>query len=112
MKKSRLPRSFPDGTTNVLRATAITLLLASCAATPPSKSYHCESGARFEVHGGDDSVTLTLPDGRPHTLPRVRSGSGVKYTDRHLLYWDQGGGRAVLAGSNHGMTHCRVDSQR
>jgi len=81
------------------------LLLAACSSAPQPREYLCEGGAHFTVSGGDDSVTLVL-NGQSHRLPRVHSGSGEKYTDRRLLFWDKGK-EAILAGSDHGMVHCR-----
>ncbi len=84
------------------------LTLAACSSPPPeSRSFSCKGGTTFEVAGGGKSVTLTL-DGKDHQLPRVHSGSGKKYTDRRLLFWDKGDGHAILASSNHGMVRCQA----
>ncbi len=82
------------------------LTLAACSSPPPeSRSFSCKGGTSFEVAGGGDSVTLTL-NGKDHRLPRVHSGSGEKYTDRQLLFWDKGDGDAILASGTHGMVRC------
>ncbi len=82
------------------------LTLAACGSPPPeSRSFSCKGGTTFEVTGGGDAITLTL-NGKDHQLPRVHSGSGEKYTDRRLLFWEKGDGEAILASSSHGMVRC------
>ncbi len=84
------------------------LALTACSSPPPeSRSFSCKGGTTFEVAGGGKSVTLTR-DGKDHQLPRVHSGSGKKYTDRRLLFWDKGDGHAILASSTHGLVHCQA----
>ena len=82
-------------------------LLAGCATSPPPMelSYRCSDGTTFIARGGGEKITLVFDD-RSWTLPRVHSGSGVKYTDRELLFWEKGD-EAILA-TGHRMIHCQV----
>lgn len=97
-----------------LRIELLTLPLAGCApyavtSSPSSEArgynYSCDDGTRFSARGGGESITLIFPD-RTLTLPKVRSGSGEKHTDRKLLFWNKGD-EAILATGSHGMLHCR-----
>ncbi len=85
---------------------ALLTLTACSTLVPDNRSFSCKGGSSFEVAGGGESVTLTL-DGKAHQLPRVHSGSGEKYTDRQLLFWDKQNGQAILASSRHGMVRCQ-----
>ena len=80
--------------------------LAGCATPPPPMelSYQCSDGTGFIARGGGEKITLIFDD-RTWTLPRVHSGSGVKYTDRELLFWEKGD-EAILA-TGHRMIHCK-----
>ncbi len=91
-------------------AVALPLLLAACAAPlhpETARRYQCSDGTRFTVRGGGEQVELIL-NGERLLLPRVRSGTGRKYTDRRLLLWEREEGRAVLATGGHGMLRCRA----
>ena len=84
------------------------LTLAACSSLPQeNRSFSCKGGTIFQVAGGGDSITLTL-NGRNHQLACVHSGSGEKYTDRRLLFWDKGDGNAILASSTHGLVRCQA----
>lgn len=82
------------------------MLLAGCAGdqTPSSLMYNCKDGTRFTTRGGGEEITLVFED-RTVTLPRVHSGSGAKYTDRELLFWEKGD-EAILS-SGHSMIRCQ-----
>lgn len=90
-------------------------LLLACAVTAPGPAagqdaglgvrldarvvYECDGKARVMAgyyslsDGSLHFVTLSLPDGRAFTLPRVLSASGVRYTDDvELLWWTKGDG--------------------
>jgi membrane-bound inhibitor of C-type lysozyme len=83
----------------------LALLLGSCSATPPQTHYLCGDGTEFTTTGGGDDITVHIA-GDDIRLPRVHSGSGEKYTDRRLLYWNKGD-EAILASSDHGMVRCK-----
>jgi len=81
-------------------------LLNACASQQPDRThYRCDDGTRFDTRGGGDAITLVL-NGQIHELPRVRSGSGEKYTDRKLLFWRKGE-EIILASGTHRMVRCQ-----
>ncbi len=91
---------------NFLFLPLLAALLNACASLQPDLvHYRCDDGTRFDTRGGGDAITLVL-DGESRQLPRVRSGSGEKYTDRNLLFWRKGE-ESILASSNHGMVRCQ-----
>jgi membrane-bound inhibitor of C-type lysozyme len=81
------------------------LLATGCVQLPkaPEATWQCNDGTRFTAGGGGEEITLTFPH-RTLTLPRVRSGSGEKYTDRQLLYWNKG--NEVILSTGHSMLRC------
>jgi len=81
----------------------LVLSLAGCASHPPQVTYRCGDGTGFIARGGGDAITVLFED-RKVELPRVHSGSGEKYTDRELLFWNKGN-EAILA-SGHRMVRC------
>jgi membrane-bound inhibitor of C-type lysozyme len=82
------------------------LLATGCAQQLPKVSettWQCADGTRFTARGGGKEITLTFPH-HTLTLPRVRSGSGEKYTNRRLLYWNKG--NEVILSTGHSMLRC------
>lgn len=55
--------------------------------------YISGTGKKFAVRYGQladgslNFVRITMPDGKPYTLPQVLSASGVRYTDERELVW-------------------------
>lgn len=88
-------------------------------------TYGCENGDRIVARYyslSDESlgfVKVLMPDGREHTLPRVLSGSGARYTDDvELVWWIKGDSALVEMRDRNGQwdlqyRNCRiVDNQK
>lgn len=81
----------------------------------PPVHYRSANGVAFVARYGSLSdgslwfVMVTMPDGREHTLPRVVSASGARYTDeREIVWWTHQGKVRVEtrdAQGNWGTTH-------
>lgn len=52
--------------------------------------------ASFDMQAGN--VTLTLPDGFTARLPRAISGSGARYADDRMIFWEHQGEASVWIG--------------
>ena len=69
------------------------LSLSSCyrasAERPTLYSFGCEQNYPFTVQFQDDLALLTLPD-RTVRLPQVVSGSGARYSDGNVTFWNKG----------------------
>jgi membrane-bound inhibitor of C-type lysozyme len=59
----------------------------------PVVTYVCSSGeellAIFDLK--TDSITLKLPDGSSHRLPRALSASGARYANDRMVFWEHQG---------------------
>lgn len=87
------------------------LVLSACAAgdqpTGPSIDWRCDGGVSFGMRmttGGDAQV---LAGGQEYRLPGVIAGSGTRYTDGRVEYWEHGE-EAMLNGASGGpYNNCR-----
>lgn len=69
--------------------------------TPPLQEKSRENAVTFVSSTGErltaffdkqaDNVTLTLPDGATTRLPRALSGSGARYADDRMVFWEHQG---------------------
>jgi putative lipoprotein len=74
---------------------ALLLGLSGCYRTaaehqaPQVFTFNCESSYAFTVQFEGDTAILTLPD-RTLRLPQVLSGSGARYSDGNVTFWNKG----------------------
>ena len=88
----------------------ILALLAACS-TPtaggPRVDWRCDGGAAFSARIDNQGNANVFAGGRTYTLPGVPAGSGTRYTDGAVEYWEHGG-EATLNGAQGGpYANCR-----
>ena len=94
----------------LLAATA--LALAACASTPavgPGNrvDWRCDGGAAFSARINGSGNAEVFAGGQVYTLPGVAAGSGTRYTNGSVEYWEHGG-EAMLNGAAGGpYNNCR-----
>lgn len=82
-------------------ALLLPLALAACHATPdasapdgmihaPKVVYRCDDGRQVEAHYPDQDTAKLSIDGHEHSLKRVISASGARYTGEQLQWWTRG----------------------
>lgn len=52
-------------------------------------TFNCESAYTFTVQYDGDTAVVTLPAGTVR-LPQVVSGSGARYSDGNITFWNKG----------------------
>jgi membrane-bound inhibitor of C-type lysozyme len=91
-------------------ALAAFALLAACTSGPsggPQVVWRCDGGAAFSVRYNDRGAAEVFAGGRTYTLPAARSGSGARYSDGTVEYWEHQG-EARLNGAFGGpYNNCR-----
>ena len=91
----------------MIRTFAIaTLLTLSACATPtgsngPQVQWICGGGAAFSMHITGEGNAEVFAGGQTYTLPGVMAGSGTRYTNGSVEYWEHGG-EAMLNGAAGG----------
>lgn len=74
-------------------AIVVAAIAAACAPSakePVRARYDCGAAGTVRVAYFDESVRLAVGEGAARTLPRARSGSGARFTDGTVLFWDRG----------------------
>lgn len=94
-----------------LALAASLLALAACgtvsAPSGPRADWRCDGGAAFSMRLNDDGAAEIFAAGTIYTLPGVPAGSGTRYTDGTVEYWEHGG-EAMLNGARGGpYANCR-----
>ncbi|MGD9966067.1 MAG: MliC family protein [Hyphomonadaceae bacterium] len=94
-----------------LVALASLLALAACttATTPagPRADWRCDGGAAFSMRLTEAGNAEVFAGGQIYNLPGVRAGSGTRYTNGSVEYWEHGD-EAMLNGAVGGpYTNCR-----
>jgi len=95
----------------MLKALAAALfLLSACAApdapTGPSITWRCDGGLSFSARMTAQGNAEVLAGGQTYRLPGVPAGSGVRYTDGAIEYWEHGE-EAMLNGLPAAYANCR-----
>lgn len=90
---------------------AALLALSACATatTPggPRADWRCDGGAAFSMRLNDDGNAEVFAGGQLYQLPGVVAGSGTRYTNGAVEYWEHGD-EAMLNGARGGpYTNCR-----
>lgn len=88
------------------------LALTACASTPPAQpggprvDWRCDGGAAFSARINNSGNAEVFAGGQVYTLPGVAAGSGTRYTNGSVEYWEHGG-EAMLNGAAGGpYTNC------
>ena len=95
---------------------AALLALVSCelgacapgdAPTGPSILWRCDGGVSFSARNTTNGNAEVVAGGQTYRLPGVQAGSGVRYFDGRVEYWEHGG-EAMLNGASGGpYANCR-----
>lgn len=94
-----------------LLALSALLVLTACAtggSGGPRSDWRCDGGAAFSarIDAGDGTAEV-FAGGQIYNLPHAQSGSGAKYSNGSVEYWEHGGG-ATLTGARGGpYNNCR-----
>lgn len=92
------------------------LALSACAtppppapdpATGPSTPWLCDGGAAFATQmtkGGNIEVSAA---GKVYWLPAVKAGSGARYTDKKVEFWEKGGAAMLNGAAGGPYTNCK-----
>ena len=78
------------------------LLLAACGTTSaggPRVDWRCDNGAAFSMRLTSEGHAEVFAGGHTYDLPGVVAGSGTRYTDGSVEYWEHGG-EAMLVRTN------------
>ena len=96
---------------NKLLIAAAALALSACAtddaATGPSITWRCDAGATFSARmtaGGNAEV---IAGGQTYHLPGVPAGSGTRYTNGPVEYWQHGDEAMLNGASGAPYANCR-----
>src|SRR5688572_4051517 len=92
-------------------AAAAVLALCACspadAPTGPAVVWQCDGGASFSARMTTGGNAEVVAGGQTYNLPGVQAGSGVRYTDGQVEYWEHGD-EAMLNGASGGpYSNCR-----
>lgn len=90
---------------------AAVALLSACStalsAGGPRIDWRCDGGAAFSMRLDAEGNANVFAGGQTYTLPGVPAGSGTRYTNGSVEYWERGG-EAMLNGAQGGpYTNCR-----
>lgn len=90
---------------------AVFLALAACATatTPagPRADWRCDGGAAFSMRLTEAGNAEVFAGGQVYNLPGVQAGSGTRYTNGSVEYWEHGD-EAMLNGASGGpYNNCR-----
>lgn len=93
------------------RAVIVGSLTAACA-VPAGRSsrqfvFACPAGDTLRVTFQHDTALVVLPrETTPHPLPRAMSGSGARYSDGTLVFWNKGDSAFVMRGDSIVIGNC------
>lgn len=89
---------------------AAAFALTACASTPPAQpggprlDWRCDGGAAFSMRINSEGNAEVFAGGQVYTLPGVAAGSGTRYTNGSVEYWEHGD-EAMLNGAQGGPYH-------
>lgn len=94
-----------------LIALAALVALSACASAPtpggPRMDWRCDGGAAFSARISGGGAAEVFAGGQTYTLPHAQSGSGARYLNGSVEYWEHGG-EATLSGAHGGpYNNCR-----
>ena len=74
-------------------------------------AFACPRGDTIRVRFESDSAYVVIPrDKGPRTLPRAISGSGARYSDGQVTFWNKGDSAFVMRGDSVVIDGCAVVS--
>lgn len=90
---------------------AAALSLSACVTNESSYGdrieWRCDGAAAFSARLDENGNARVFAGGRDYTLPGVPAGSGTRYTDGTVEYWEHGA-QAMLNGAQGGpYNNCR-----
>lgn len=90
----------------LLLAASALALLAACTTTAsgpsgPRIDWRCDNGAAFSMRLTGEGHAEVFAGGQTYDLPGVVAGSGTRYTNGSVEYWEHGN-EAMLNGAQGG----------
>lgn len=90
---------------------AAALALAACGTTQqraggPRTDWRCDGGAAFSVRFSDSAAEV-FAGGRVYTLAIAQSGSGARYSNGTVEYWEHQGEARLNGAAGGPYTNCR-----
>ena len=86
------------------------VVLCACGTTQssgPRAEWRCDGGAAFSARINSEGNAEVCGAGQTYNLPGVEAGSGTRYTNGTVEYWEHGN-EAMLNGAHGGpYTNCR-----
>jgi membrane-bound inhibitor of C-type lysozyme len=95
----------------MLRTIAVAALLCGCATSGPvgygrQIQWVCDGGGAFSMHLTDAGNAEVFAGGQTYSLPGLPAGSGTRYSNGSVEYWEHSG-EAMLNGAVGGpYAHC------
>ena len=73
----------------------------------PRSDWRCQGGGAFSARIKTNGSAEVFAGGQVYSLPHVEAGSGARYSNGSVEYWERGG-EATLNGAQGGpYTNCR-----
>ncbi|MBL8544239.1 MAG: MliC family protein [Hyphomonadaceae bacterium] len=93
-----------------LALAAALLGLAACASSMgpggPRSDWRCDNGAAFSVRFAGNNAEV-FAGGQTYSLPVAQSGSGARYSNGAVEYWEHQGEASLNGAAGGPYTHCR-----
>lgn len=86
----------------------VALAAANACRRVPEHTFRCADGAVFRARFANDSAALRLPEGTA-MVPLARSGSGARYANDTLEFWEHAGEARVTRRGEVVHEGCRPD---
>lgn len=91
---------------------AAAFALAACASTPPAApgnrvDWRCDGGAAFSARVNSQGAAEVFAGGQVYNLPGVAAGSGTRYTNGTVEYWEHGGEAMLNNAAGGPYANCR-----
>ncbi len=88
------------------------VFLAACASTGggnmgPRSDWRCPNGAAFSARIKTNGSAEVFAGGQVYNLPHVQAGSGARYSNGSVEYWEQGGQASLNGAAGGPYTGCR-----
>ena len=83
--------------------------LSACASAPASNrvDWRCDQGRAFSLRYNGAGAAEVFAAGRTYALPAAQSGSGARYSDGQVEYWEHGGEATLNNAFGGPYTNCR-----
>lgn len=96
-----------------LLLSAALLALAACASAPTASDpnlhqFNCDGEAAFSVRYPNAAAASVFAAGRTYELPAATSGSGARYSNGQVEFWEHQGGATLNGAFGGPYNNCRA----